>query len=97
YGPSRMTAFPKLTKEEIDAIMDWADAWEPPVVVTKTDGGGGEDNSLLFGILTLLLAVIAVILLQVNSNLRKLSDEKEGIKRTEPVPFYRNKVYIMMA
>jgi len=55
-----------------------------------------EDNSLLFGILTLILAIIAVILLQVNSSLRKLSDEKEGILRSEPVPFYRNKSYLML-
>jgi hypothetical protein len=28
--------------------------------------------------------------------LRKLSDEKEGVRRGEPVPFYRNKTYLMM-
>jgi hypothetical protein len=32
--------------------------------------------------------------LQVNSNLKKLSDDKEGIHRPEAVPFYRNKIYI---
>ena len=47
--------------------------------------------------MTLVLAVIALILLQVNSSLRKLSDEKDGILRSEPVPFYRNKSYIMTA
>jgi len=30
----------------------------------------------------------------VNSNLKKLSDDKSGITATEPVPFYRNKAYI---
>ena len=53
-----------------------------------------SDNSLLYGILTLILAVIMLTLLQVNSNLKKLSDEKEGIPSVEAVPFYRNKVYI---
>ena len=33
-------------------------------------------------------------LLQVNSNLKKLSDDKEGIPAAEPIPFYRNKAYI---
>jgi len=49
---------------------------------------------LLYGVLTLILAVIMLILLQVNSNLKKLSDDKEGIPASEPIPFYRNKVYI---
>lgn len=35
--------------------------------------------------------------MQVNSNLKKMSDDSEGIIRPEPVPFYRNKVYIAMA
>jgi hypothetical protein len=42
----------------------------------------------------LVLALIAMILLQVNSNLRKISDESEGVKSAEPIPFYRNKAYI---
>ena len=55
-----------------------------------------DDNSLLYGILTLILAVVALTLLWVNSNLKKLSDDKEGFKTAEPVPFFRNKAYIAM-
>jgi hypothetical protein len=44
----------------------------------------------------LILAVIALILLQVNSNLKKLSDEKQGIRTPNPVPFYRNKAYLLL-
>ncbi|MDB5202296.1 MAG: cytochrome [Ferruginibacter sp.] len=97
WKPTVMTAFPQLKKEEIDAIMKYVDTYVP-----ETKGPAGStstepetDNSLLFGILTLVLAVVAFILLQVNSNLRKLSDEKEGVLRGEPVPFYRNKTYLM--
>ena len=93
YG-AKMTQF-NLKPEEIKAVLDYADAYKLPVTATP-DGTPAEDNSLLFGILTLVLAVIALILLQVNSSLRKLSDEKDGILRSEPVPFYRNKSYIMM-
>lgn len=93
YG-SVMTKF-DLKKDEIDAILDYADKWAPPP--TPIEPKGGEDNSLLFGILTLILAVIAFILLQVNSSLRKLSDERDGVYRSEPVPFYRNKAYLMTA
>jgi len=98
WKPTIMTSFPQLKKEEIDAILKYVDDYTPPVPdKTTTDGKeGGSDNSLLFGILTLVLAVVGVILLQVNSNLRKLSDEKEGIHRGEPVPFYRNKTYLML-
>ena len=53
-----------------------------------------DDNTLLYGILTLILAVIMLVLLQVNSNLKKLSDDKSGIPSHEPIPFYRNKVYL---
>ena len=42
------------------------------------------------------MAIIALILMQVNSNLKKLSDDKEGILRPEQVPFYKNKVYISL-
>ncbi|MDB5276857.1 MAG: quinol:cytochrome c oxidoreductase pentaheme cytochrome subunit [Ferruginibacter sp.] len=95
YG-AKMTQF-NLKEEEIKAILDYADNYKAPAAPTAgTAGAPAEDNSLLFGILTLVLAVIALILLQVNSSLRKLSDEKDGIIRTEPVPFYRNKTYIMM-
>ena len=93
YG-ARMTQF-NLKPEEITAVLDYADAYKLPPTATP-DGTPAEDNSLLFGILTLVLAVIALILLQVNSSLRKLSDEKDGVLRSEPVPFYRNKSYIMM-
>ena len=99
WKPTVMTAFPQLKKEEIDAILKYVDAYAPEKPTTTTLGTEGEpasDNSLLFGILTAVLAVVAFVLLQVNSNLRKLTDEKEGILRGQPVPFYRNKTYLML-
>jgi len=96
YG-SKMTQF-NLKQEEIKAILDWADTYTPPAKgPAGPNAEPATDNSLLFGILTLILAVIALILLQVNSSLRKLSEEKDGVLRTEPVPFYRNKSYLMLA
>ena len=95
YG-AKMTQF-QLKEDDIKAILDYADAYKAPQALGgATEGAPAEDNSLLFGILTLVLAVIALILLQVNSSLRKLADEKDGVLRTEPVPFYRNKSYIMI-
>ena len=98
YG-SVMTPFPDLTNEDIDAVLDWTDAYTKPGPPPPGPNGKGvptEDNSLLYGLLTLILAVIALILLQVNSNLKKLSDEKQGLRTPNPVPFYRNKAYLLI-
>ena len=93
---SKMTQF-NLKKEEIKAILDWADAYTVAVPVGETGKPAEDNNTMIFGILTLVLALIAFVLLQVNTNLRKLSDEKEGVLRPEPVPVYKNKTYIMAA
>lgn len=101
YG-SVMQAFPNLGDKDIDAIAEYiVKASAAPAPGAQAAGGDGQaakaqsnDNTLMFGILTLILAVIALILLQVNSNLKKLSDDAEGVPAAEPVPFYRNKAYI---
>lgn len=94
WNKTQMTAFTSFKNEDIDAIMKYVDDWKEPIVDPKITTETSDD-SLLFGILTLVLALIAFILLQVNSNLRKLSDEKEGVMRPEPVPAYKNKTYLM--
>jgi len=90
-----------LTDKDIDAILSYVENFK--AAPTTPEGGSGEtaaakgaesDNTLLYGILTLILAVIMFVLLQVNSSLKKLSDDKEGIPAAEPIPFYRNKAYI---
>ncbi|HVG11738.1 MAG TPA: c-type cytochrome [Flavisolibacter sp.] len=103
-----MQAFPNLSNEQIDAIVDYVATAPPP-------GGGGNTgqqavgegnnaseadndisnrNAVIFGVISLILAIIALILMQVNNNLKKLSDDKEGILRPDQVPFWRNKAYI---
>lgn len=104
WGKVAMTSFPTLKDEEIAAILTYVEDWKDPKAVVagtgtpgpNTGADGTGDNSLIFGILTLVLAVVALILLQVNSNLRKLADDKDGIPAAEPVPFYRNKAYITL-
>jgi cytochrome c2 len=95
-GKTAMNLFTSLTDAQIDAIITYVEA--PPPASKKpesnTPNEPATDNSLLYGILTLILAVITLILLQVNSNLKKISDDTEGIPAFEPVPFYRNKAYI---
>ena len=88
-----------MKKEEIDAVLNWANKYvETPVGPKPGCTRRGEsDNSIIYGLLTLILAVIGLILLQVNSNLKKLTDEKAGIRTPKPVPFYRNKAYLLVA
>jgi hypothetical protein len=96
-GGIQMPNFP-FSEKEIDAIVTYVNSVKVPVTPTAQPGGATDtgDNSLLFGILTLILAVVAFVLLQVNSNLKKLTDDKEGVPAIEPVPFYRNKAYIAL-
>ncbi|HZI68950.1 MAG TPA: c-type cytochrome, partial [Hanamia sp.] len=100
-----MTEFPDLSNSDIDAILEYANNYKPAGATGTTGAPGAEsnvnttpssDNTVLYGILTLILAIVGLILLQVNSNLKKLTDEKEGVKSPEPVPFYRNKAYLLL-
>jgi len=100
---SMMTGFPSVTLKEVDAIVSYvnnvvADANKPK---DSTETGRAEEsssnqNAIIFGVISLILAIISFILMQVNSNLKKMSDDVEGILRPDPVPFYKNKVYITM-
>jgi mono/diheme cytochrome c family protein len=104
YNKTPMNVFPDLSDKDIDAILNYIETAKPPTA----GGAGGEpegsasakaaesDNTLLYGILTLILAVIMMVLLQVNSSLKKLADDKDGVPSSEPIPFWRNKVYITL-
>lgn len=101
-GGAVMTPFPDLSEADIDAILDWADKFQAPGAATGTPGAVGaaaaptSDNTVLYGLLTLVLAIVAFVLMQVNSNLRKMTDEHDGIKGPKNVPFWRNKTYLLI-
>ena len=98
-----MQAFPDIAEPDVAAIAAYINdtykngpdggAVKKPEVETEASS---NNNALIFGIISLIMAIIALILMQVNSNLKKLSDETEGILRPEPVPFYKNKAYITL-
>jgi cytochrome c2 len=87
-----------ITDAEIDAILKYIREWKPVVVDSKEPNASksSNQNGVIFGVISLILAIIALILMQVNSNLKKMSDDAEGIVRPDNVPFYKNKVYIAM-
>ncbi len=95
YNNLIMTGFADVTLKDVDNLVAYVNdaAKEKPKTAAKEEAPA-TSSSLIFGIISLILAVIAVILLRVNSNLKKLSDEAEGISRPDPVPFYKNKIYI---
>jgi cytochrome c2 len=95
-----MNPFPELTRKDVDAIVTYIN--QAVAEQNKPKGPGPEPTGttdktwVIFGIISLIMAIIALILMQVNNNLKKLSDDKEGILRPEQVPFYKNKVYISL-
>ena len=97
-----MQTFPEsqLSDKQIDAIAEYIITAPPPPPPggdpNKPGGGETGNNTLLYGIISLVLALVAFIMMQVNNNLKKLSDDKEGIRRPEQVPFYKNKIYIAL-
>jgi mono/diheme cytochrome c family protein len=106
FSPTQMTPFESLTEADISAILAFVQtkftagsAGGPgsPGGETPEDVKSSGQNAIIFGVISLILFVITLILMQVNSNLKKMSDDAEGIHRPEPVPVYRNKVYIAMA
>jgi cytochrome c553 len=98
FNKTSMTVFgSSLSDADIDAIIKYVETVQPPTKGPDqgpTNQAPESDSTLLYGILTLILAVIMFVLLQVNSSLKKMTDEKEGIPASEPIPFWRNKVYI---
>jgi mono/diheme cytochrome c family protein len=100
FNKTQMNLFPGLSDKDIDAILAFikveaANANKAPAGGAETGAATeGGDNTLLFGILTLVLAIVAFVLLQVNANLKKLADDKDGIPAQEPVSFWKNKAYI---
>jgi hypothetical protein len=102
YG-SMMTGFPDLKIADVSAIVGYVnkvvdDSKKPPVPGDNDPSAKdtSNQNAIIFGVISLILAIIALILMQVNSNLKKMSDDVEGIQRPDPVPFFKNKIYIAM-
>ena len=97
-----MPSFPQFSDVELEAIISYIEVGPPAPApdgnsVNNVSGNADDNrNAVIFGVISLVLALVFLILMQVNSNLKKLSDDKDRILRPEPVPFWRNKVYIAL-
>ena len=71
-----MPSFPQLSEADINAIFDWIKTAPPPGGDKPAPGAAGATeqdsgrNALIFGVISLILAIVALILMQVNSNLK---------------------------
>ncbi|MFT3902856.1 MAG: c-type cytochrome [Niabella sp.] len=106
--PTVMQTFPDLTDAQIDNILAYIDAkgsgkLDAAAAATAGGAAGGEakasdgQNNLIFGIISLIFALVAVVLIFVNRNLKKITDEADGIVGIPEIPVYRNKRYLATA
>ncbi len=100
YNKNVMTAFQgTLNEKDIDAILDYIKTAKPAAVGTPTPNGevkADDDNTMFYGIITVVLAIAVLILIQVNKNLKRIAEKKEGEPAlATPTPWYRKKSVIV--
>jgi cytochrome c551/c552 len=101
WNKTAMTAFPQLSNAEIDAVVKYVNDYKAP---SSTPAAGAssqaapeEDNSNMYILVTLALLVLMVILWKVNSGLKRVANEKQGLPNVKEIPFYRNKLFVAIA
>ncbi|HLG02373.1 MAG TPA: cytochrome c3 family protein [Bacteroidia bacterium] len=94
FNNSIMTAFPELSNDEIDAILNWVDAYVPPKPVVAAGGEtvGEEDiykepSTFMWMLILTFLIVMIAILRYTKINLRNAVNEKEGLPEEPTLPF----------
>lgn len=99
--PVVMTPFEDLSNAQIDNILAYIDAKFTGKLDQPAQGAGvakpvasESQNNWIFAIVTLVLALIAITLMFVNRRLKRLANDVEGVPTVEPLPFFRNKVYL---
>lgn len=103
WNKTAMTAFPNLKEEEIDAIIKYVEEYKAP---SATPAGGDaaaasstkeSDNTWVYVLVTIVLAILALILIRINKGLHKVANTEQGIPNKKDVPLKRNKVFIAVA
>jgi flagellar biogenesis protein FliO len=96
-----MTAFPQVSNAEIDAVIKYVNDYKAPSATpaagAATQNAPEEDNSNMYILVTLALLVLMVILWKVNSGLKRVANEKQGLPNVKEIPFYRNKLFVAIA
>lgn len=87
FNKSAMTAFPNLTKEEIDAILAYAHPGPGDKIVvtpvndpTQPVGNGATSTPVFLIVIVLILIIVLIAVLRYTKiNLRNAANEKEGL------------------
>ncbi|MBS1774454.1 MAG: c-type cytochrome [Bacteroidetes bacterium] len=100
WKPTVMTSFPSLSKEEIDAVVTYVNSVEDkkkgPEPTPGTETKEAPGNNWIYSLVTIILLALAFILWRVNSGLKRVANEKDGVQNTKEIPFWRNKVVIAL-
>ncbi|MBA3828424.1 MAG: c-type cytochrome [Taibaiella sp.] len=101
WGKTQMTAFPQLSKDDIDAILKYVDNYQPPANTLATSPGNStsgntevDNNGWVYTMITLSLLLLVIILWKANLALRRTANEKSGIPNEKEIPLYRNRLVI---
>jgi cytochrome c551/c552 len=101
WNKTAMTAFPQLSNAEIDAVVKYVNDYKAPSATLAAGASSQtapeEDNSNMYILVTLALLVLMVILWKVNSGLKRVANEKQGLPNVKEIPFYRNKLFVAIA
>jgi mono/diheme cytochrome c family protein len=101
WNKTAMTAFPQLSNAEIDAVVKYVNDYKAPSATpaagASSQAAPEEDNSNMYILVTLALLVLMVILWKVNSGLKRVANEKQGLPNVKEIPFYRNKLFVAIA
>ncbi len=101
YNKAAMTAFPNLSNEEIDAIIDYVNNAPVPGAAAGGDAATApqqKSDSSWYVYLTLILGGVLLLTALALRSSNKLMAVRAALDRgddvEEPIPFYRNKAWI---
>ncbi len=88
WKPTVMNSLPNLTDQQIESILGYINAViageiDVPVVTTTGAGSGAaekSDNTFLFVTLFIILAILAIVLARIISNLNHMAAVREGME-----------------
>ncbi len=106
YNEVPMTAFPQLSKEDIDNILAYTAQPKPekkevvPLPGESSSNTEGLNTNVILGVLVLVLAILAAMLYLVNKTLKSIAD-KSGIviKKNTPIwkVFAKNQFLVLVS